>query len=275
MQFYIDSSNMNEISEIYDSGILSGVTTNPSLLKEAIRAVQIDSIDCYIKKLLTFVGENVKVSLQVIGNNPKADAMIAEGKKLYEKFNLMAGNVVIKIPVNPSINERNEYALEGLKAIKALSRDGIPINTTLIMNVEQALQASYAGASYVSPFVGRVDDYLREEARIKFDKWDYFPKNGIFVNDNGVVSGVNLVEKIIEEFDKRNLDTKVLAASVRNVKQAWELFNVGADIGSLPYKVFKESLIDFIPKVLKHPKTFEGAKKFVDDVPEEYKKLLE
>ncbi len=301
MQFFIDSSKLSEIDEINKTGILGGITTNPSLLKDALAQGLInsligiadnvnmhkinlskgDGIEDYIIGILDAAGR-IPVSLQVTGKNPYFTELYDEGILLYEKFNTINNNVVIKIPINPAYKNIKEYAFYGLKAIRDLSNKNIPVNTTLIMKPSQAVLAAYAGANYVSPFVGRIDDYLRESMlNISFNKLDYYPAKGkhideYIINDNGVVSGVNLVEKIIEEFDKRNLrnNTKILAASVRNVKQVEELWSVGSDIASLPYNVFKEALDEYLPNLISHPKTYEGARKFVDDVPESYSSLI-
>ncbi len=285
MQFYIDSSDIDEIREIHSSGLLAGITTNPSLLKKALAKHKLKNIDTYINHILELVGPNVKVSLQVPGKKPDAETLIEEGMKLYKYFNPINENVVIKIPVNPSLKESNDHYGQGLMAIRELSSQKIPVNTTLVMKPEQAVLAALAGASYVSPFLGRLDDYIREVGGKGFKKEDYFPVAGIkydgisaslvgkIINDNGVVSGVNLVERIKGEFAKRNLDTKILAASVRNARQVEELWKIGPDIASLPYEVFKEAVY-LMKGMLFHEKTLEGMRKFVDDVPDSYSELL-
>ena len=285
MQFYIDSSKYSEIEEISKSGILSGVTTNPSLLKAALSEERINNLEVYIKNILKLAGEESTVSLQVTAHNKNYKSLAKEGFLLYEKFNPISNNVVIKIPTTPSYNSKDEFLFHGLKAISILSNKNIPVNTTLIITPCQAVLAAYSGASYVSPFVGRKDDYLRDLVNVKYKKEDYYSQYGAYKGSknpaeiaydkiDNIHSGVHLVEKILDEFDKRNLKTKVLAASVRNVKQVEELWKVHPHIASLPYNVFKEALIDFLPSLISHPKTFEGVKKFSDDAPKEYKKLI-
>ena len=282
MQLYIDSSDIDEISDILSSGMSSGVTTNPSLLKNALEKHKVDNLEQYIKAILKLIGKETKISLQVSGRDPSADAMIKEGRKLWDKFSRINNNAVIKIPVNPSCDEKSEYFGHGLRAIRVLSSEDVPVNVTVIERVEQAVLAAYAGARYVSPFVGRIDDFIRANLGVKFEKGDYFSANGVSINGvlvddcYGNHSGLHLLERIIDEFDKRGLfgNTKILAASVRNIEQVKEIWKLGPDITTLPYHVFKEYMGE-IRKMLEHPKTWEGARKFRDDVPEEYSRLLE
>jgi len=159
---------------------------------------------------------------------------------------------------------------DGIKAIRELSREDIPVNCTLIFTPEQALLAAKAGAAYVSPFAGRLDDYIRDNAKMKYDKVAYYPsegseKGGRILEDNGVLSGIDLVRQCVHILCQYNMDTQVLAASLRNSRQVREAALVGADIATLPFSV--------IEKMLCHDKTYEGMKKFTDDIVPEYAKL--
>ncbi|MCM8808681.1 MAG: transaldolase [Candidatus Omnitrophica bacterium] len=198
MKIFIDTAKIDEIETAFSLGIIDGVTTNPSLIKSAVDELKKKgekiNIETYIKKILEIAGKNRPVSLEVIGTD--YESMYREAKILYEKFNKVANNVVIKIPVNPSLEEKDNF--DGLETIYKLSKEGISVNVTLIMKVEQAILASKAGARYVSPFAGRIDDYLRGKIGWNdFKKDAYFPEDGIklkeeIVNDEGIVSGVDL-----------------------------------------------------------------------------------
>lgn len=156
MDIFVDTADIKEIKEAESWGILDGVTTNPSLIKKAVESNDGDiSLEDHIKEILKTV--DGPVSLEVAGSNH--DEMVKEATVLYEKFNPINKNVVIKIPVNTSMEE-NEDNFEGIKAIKSLSERGIPVNCTLVMSPNQALMAAKAGAAYVSPFLGRIDDYI-------------------------------------------------------------------------------------------------------------------
>ena len=273
LKIFIDSSKLDEIQKVKDYGLLNGVTTNPSLIKEAIEEIKSRSgnvdIREYIKEIL-LVSRGVPVSLEVIGTT--YNDMVEEGTRLFEIFNPVAKNVYIKIPVNPSMEEKSGKDFDGIRAIKSLSDKKIPINSTLIFTPEQALLAAKAGASFVSPFAGRVDDYIRSVNKIDFKKEDYFPfsgleKNGELLEDNGIVSGVDLVTQIREIFDNYGMaQVKILAASIRNARQVREVALAGADIATLPFNV--------IEGLLSHYKTREGMEKFMRDVVPEYKDLL-
>jgi transaldolase len=273
IKIFIDSSKLEEIKRAYQYGLLNGVTTNPSLIRAAVEEVKKSggNIDIkeYIKNILT-LAKGLPVSLEVIGT--ESDIMIEEGRKLFKMFNPVAGNVYIKIPINPSFEKDSKTNFDGLKAIKTLSGENIPINCTLIFTPEQALLAAKAGATFVSPFAGRVDDYLRSKNNISFEKNDYFPafgmeKDGNILEDNGIVSGVDLVAQIREIFDNYNITkVKVLAASMRNARQVREAALAGADIATLPMVVIEE--------LLSHYKTREGMQKFTRDVVPEYKALF-
>jgi transaldolase len=178
--------------------------------------------------------------------------------------------VYIKIPVNPSFLEEEGREFEGIQAVKTLSKAGIPVNCTLVFTSEQALLAAKAGATFVSPFAGRIDDYIRTNNNISFKKSDYFPaegwgRNGEILEDNGIVSGIDLVGQIAEIFSIYDFKTEVLAASIRNPRQVREAALAGADIATLPFSVIMQLLV--------HYKTQEGMKKFTDDIVPEYADL--
>jgi transaldolase len=223
----------------------------------------------YIKDILK-MAEGVPVSLEVIGAT--YDEMVEEGIKLFKMFNPVARNVYIKIPINPATGESSKNDFDGLKAIKSLSDEKIPINCTLIFTPEQSLLAAKAGASFVSPFAGRIDDYIRSLNNIDYNKPDYFPfygleKDGDILEDDGIISGVDLVAQTREIFDNYDItDTKVLAASIRNPQQVREVALAGADIATLPFSVLE--------KLLMHDKTKEGMKSFIKDVVPEYEQIF-
>jgi transaldolase len=270
MKIFIDSASLTEIEESYACGLIDGVTTNPSLIKKAvdIRKAQGEDIDMvgYIKKVLA-TAQGTPVSLEVTGII--YEDMVTEAKILYEMFNPVANNVAIKIPIKPSNEKDRGY--DGVKAIRSLSQKGIPVNCTLIFTPEQALMAAKAGATYVSPFAGRIDDYIRKLNNISFKKTDYYPecgknRDGVLLHDNGIVSGIDLVKKIKAIFTFYNIHTEVLAASIRNVRQAREAALAGADIATLPYDVISDLLFHF--------KTMEGIQGFIQDTIPEYRNIM-
>ncbi len=274
MKIFVDTANIDEIKEAFSWGIVDGVTTNPSLIKKAVNFYKEKgksfTMEDYIKELLLTAGKGRPVSLEVIGNTE--EDMYREANILFEKFNKFAENVVIKIPVNPETNENGTHNFDGLKVIKKLSDNSIPVNVTLIMSPVQALLAAKAGAAYVSPFAGRIDDFLRSRANITFEKHDYYPAEGLVMNegvlnDNGIVSGVDLVASIVDIFENYDFKTKVLAASVRNARQVRELAEVGADVATIPFAVIKEMVL--------HYKTREGMEKFSKDTIPEYRDIFE
>jgi len=249
----------------------------------------------YIGKICKTIGEGKPVSLEVISLT--SERMVKEAKLLYKKFNLIAQNVVIKIPINTWMNGSKVTNYEGLKAISQLSKEGIPVNVTLVMNVGQAILATKAGARYVSPFAGRVDDYIRKGLGIGFQKRDYFnfqlvervtskkldqkigdgvdkPLATIYLDkdtkraaslgqDEGLYSGVELVKVIVKIFRNYGIKTEVIAASIRNPRQVREIAETGTDIATIPFKVLEE--------MLQHLKTVEGIKRFSEDVVPEYR----
>ncbi len=301
MKIFLDTAEVEEIEQAHDWGVVDGITTNPSLIKKAVQTREQIDMAGYIEKICKKL--DGPVSLEVIGLT--AEEMVEEAKYLYERFNPVNDNVVVKIPINTNhpAEEKGEY--EGLKALRELSREGIPTNTTLIMKPEQALMAAKAGTNYVSPFAGRIDDYIRGQSGLTrgedYEKWEYNnPKlwgaaknmelkplfrdlsgeeaKEIYQNeqlrekrgqieDEGVKSGVHLLESIIRIFENYDFETEVLAASMRNSRQVREVAELGADVATLPFRVIEE--------MMQHFKTEEGIKAFSDDVVPEYKSLFE
>jgi transaldolase len=208
MKFFLDTANLAEIREIAGWGILDGVTTNPSLVsKESGR------FDDLIKEICRIVSGPVSVECVTT----QAADIIKEARSLAA----LAANVVVKIPVG----------VEGLKATRALSQEGIQVNTTLIFSPAQALLAAKAGSRYVSPFIGRLDDISQE--------------------------GMHLVEQILAIFDNYGLETEVIVASIRHPLHLVEAALLGADIATLPFAVME--------KLVRHPLTDIGMEKFLRD----------
>ena len=208
MKFFIDTGNIEEIKEGIRLGMVDGVTTNPTLV-----AKENKDFDTVVKEILEIV--EGPVSLEVISLD--AEGMIAEGRELAK----LADNVVVKVPM----------LTEGLKATKILSNEGIRVNQTLVFSPIQALMAAKAGAAYVSPFVGRLDDISHV--------------------------GMDLVEQIITIFDNYDFDCEVLVASVRNPLHVLEAALMGADVATIPFK-------DLV-QLAKHPLTDIGVDKFLAD----------
>jgi len=299
MKIFLDTADLDEIKLACSWGVIDGVTTNPSLIKKAVmkRGGKV-TMEEYIKEILRITPG--PVSLEVIGLT--AEKMVEQAKMLYRKFSPY-GQPVIKIPINPSFGDENNM-FDGLKAIRQLSRDGIPINATLIMSPEQAILAAKAGATYASPFAG-IDDYIREQLGMKrgvhFQKSDYFnfdligklaennlsriisSKNADSLselymdeeivsatrlgNDNGIRSGVDLVRSIVKIFRNYGYKTQVIASSIRNARQVREMAEVGADIVTMPLYVLKQ--------MIQHYKTLEGIKAFTADIVPSYAELFE
>ncbi|MBU2912969.1 MULTISPECIES: fructose-6-phosphate aldolase [Reichenbachiella] len=212
MQFFIDTANLDHIKEAYDLGVLDGVTTNPSLMaKEGITGEE--NIRAHYKKICDIVDD--KVSAEVIST--EFDAMLKEGLELAA----IDPKIVVKIPM----------IKDGIKTIKALSDKGIRTNCTLIFSPGQAILAAKAGASYISPFIGRLDD-------IGFD-------------------GMNLIEQIVGIYDNFGFETEILAASVRNPLHLIKCAEVGADVVTCP--------LSAIMGLLKHPLTDSGLATFLAD----------
>lgn len=210
MKLFIDTANVEEIKKANDMGVICGVTTNPSLIAKEGR----DFIEV-VKEITSIV--DGPISAEVI--SLEADKMVEETKDLYKKIN--NPNLVIKIPM----------CAEGLKATKQLTALGIKTNVTLIFSAAQALLAAKAGATYVSPFVGRLDDIGR--------------------------IGMELVEEIAEIFDVHGIETEIIAASIRNPIHVTDAAKAGSDIATIPYKV--------IEQMLNHPLTSSGIEKFLAD----------
>ncbi len=210
MKFFIDTANVNEIRQAASLGIISGVTTNPSLIAREGR----DFIEV-VKEITTIV--DGPISAEVV--SLEADTMVEEALDLCKKIN--NPNLVIKIPM----------CAEGLKATKRLSDAGIKTNVTLIFSTAQALLAAEAGATYVSPFVGRLDD-------IGLD-------------------GIALVSDIAEIFKAYGTKTEIIAASIRNSVHVIRAARAGSDIATVPYKVFEE--------MMRHPLTTSGIERFLAD----------
>ncbi|HMS18086.1 MAG TPA: transaldolase family protein [Planctomycetota bacterium] len=274
MQIYIDSADIDQIREAFSWGIVDGITTNPSLIKAACEKMKAKGEKLTIGEAITRIlesAEGTPVSLEVIGVDE--ESMTREGRLLFKHFNPIAGNVVVKVPVNPNLEQGGKRSYDALKTIKTLSSEGIPINATLIFTPEQAMAAAKAGAAYVSPFAGRIDDMLRTALGDPFKKTDYFPEDGLFdddgilqVEDNGILSGVDLVKQCVLIMETHSLPCDVLAASLRNPRQVRECALAGADIATIPFDVIRE--------MVEHSKTIEGMNAFVKDIVPEYRQLF-
>jgi transaldolase len=270
VKLFIDSADIDEIERAYASGIIDGVTTNPSLLKQALALHKKGSkkinLEEYLIDILT-VAKNTPVSLEVTKTD--FEGMVKEGAALYNRFNPIANNVVIKIPINTSLTGKTKTT-DGLRAIKALAQARIPVNCTLVFTPEQALMAAKAGATYVSIFAGRIDDYIRSQHGIGFEKPDYYPAEGYVhagkhLQDNGILSGVDVVKQTVALFKQFNMKAQVLAASVRNTRQLRECAAVGSHVATVPPEILNNAL--------NHVKTMEGVKQFSDDAPADYARL--
>ncbi|WP_077620530.1 fructose-6-phosphate aldolase [Litchfieldia sinesaloumensis] len=215
MKFFIDTANLDDIKKAYKMGVLSGVTTNPSLVvKEGVK------FEDRIAEILQSVPEVESVSAEVSPDAETAEQMIAEAEELL-KINGGDKNITIKVPMT----------VAGLEATRYLSKKGVKTNVTLIFTMNQALLAARAGATYVSPFLGRLDDISED--------------------------GVQLVAKIAELFRVHNLDSQIIAASVRHPDHVTRVALAGAHIATIPYSV--------IEQLTKHPLTDQGLEKFAAD----------
>ena len=210
MKFFIDTANVEDIRKANDMGVICGVTTNPSLIAKEGR-----DFNEVIKEIASIV--DGPISGEVKATTTDAEGMIKEGREIAK----IHPNMVVKIPMTS----------EGLKAVKVLSAEGIKTNVTLIFTANQALLAARAGATYVSPFLGRLDDIS--------------------------VMGSELVEEIVEMFAVSGIETQVIAASIRNPIHVTECALAGADIATVPYKV--------IEQMTHHPLTDAGIAKFQAD----------
>ena len=210
MKFFIDTANVEDIRKANDMGVICGVTTNPSLIAKEGR-----DFNEVIKEITSIV--DGPISGEVKATTVDAEGMIKEGREIAA----IHPNMVVKIPMT----------VEGLKAVKVLSKEGIKTNVTLIFSANQALLAARAGASYVSPFLGRLDDISSP--------------------------GIELIEAIVQIFDNYDIDTEIIAASIRNTVHVTECALAGADIATVPYAV--------IEQMTKHPLTDQGIEKFKAD----------
>lgn len=211
MKFFIDTANVEEIKKANDMGVICGVTTNPSLIAKEGRV-----FEEVIAEIASIV--DGPISGEVKATTTDAEGMIAEGREIAK----IHPNMIVKLPMT----------VEGLKACKALTAEGIKTNVTLIFSANQALLAARAGATYVSPFLGRLDDIS--------------------------VRGIDLIREIAEIFAVAgDIDTKIIAASVRTTMHVTDCALAGADIATVPYKVIEQAT--------HHPLTDVGIEKFVAD----------
>lgn len=210
MKFFIDTANVDDIKKANDMGVICGVTTNPSLIAKEGRR-----LEDVIEEIASIV--DGPISGEVKATTTDAEGMIREGREIAK----IHPNMVVKIPMT----------VEGLKAVKVLAAEGIKTNVTLIFTANQALLAARAGAAYVSPFLGRLDDIS--------------------------VRGVDLVSEIAEIFAVAGIETEIIAASVRNPMHITDCALAGADIATVPYKV--------IEQMTHHPLTDAGIRKFQED----------
>lgn len=210
MKFFIDTANVEEIKEANDLGVICGVTTNPSLIAKEGR-----DFGEVIAQIAAIV--DGPISGEVKATTVDAEGMIKEGREIAK----IHPNMVVKIPMTE----------DGLKAVKQLSSEGIKTNVTLIFSANQALLAARAGATYVSPFLGRLDDIGQP--------------------------GIELVENIVTIFDNYGIETEIIAASIRNPVHVMQCALAGADIATVPYGVIKT--------MISHPLTTKGIEKFQND----------
>ncbi len=210
MKIFIDTAKVEDIVKANDMGVIKGVTTNPSLIAKEGR-----DFNEVIKEIASIV--DGPISGEVKATTTLAEDMIAEGREIAK----IHKNMVVKIPMT----------VEGLKACSVLAKDGIKVNMTLIFNANQAILCAEAGAAYVSPFLGRLDD----------------------IN----MPGIDLIRDIVEIFNNYNYTTEIISASVRNPIHVLDCAKAGADIVTVPYSV--------IEQMTKHPLTDQGIEKFIAD----------
>ena len=210
MRFFVDTAKVEDIKKANDMGVICGVTTNPSLIAKEGR-----NFNEVIAEIASIV--DGPISGEVKATTVDAEGMIAEGREIAK----IHPNMVVKIPMT----------VEGLKAVKVLNSEGIKTNVTLVFSANQALLAARAGATYVSPFLGRLDDISQP--------------------------GIDLIRQIAEIFEVAGLDTQIIAASIRNPIHVTDCALAGADIATVPYKV--------IEQMTKHPLTDQGIEKFQKD----------
>ena len=209
MKFFIDTAILDEIQEAADMGVLDGVTTNPSLMKK----VGVQDFHGHIAQICEIV--DGPVSAEVTATD--YEGILREGREVAA----IADNVVVKVPL----------ILDGIKAIKTFSQEGIDTNCTLCFSPTQALVAAKAGATYISPFIGRLDD----------------------ISSNGM----QLIEQIVDMYETYGYTTEVLAASIRHPMHVVECAELGADVATMP--------LDVIKKLIQHPLTDSGLEKFLSD----------
>jgi len=209
MKFFIDTANPGEIKKAYEMGVIDGVTTNPTLISKENRG-----FESLIQEICKII-RGLPISLEVL--SLEAEGMIGEARKLSK----MGDNIVVKIPMTA----------EGLKAIKVLVSEKIKTNTTLVFSPTQALLAAKAGTTYVSPFIGRLDDISQ--------------------------TGMELIEQIMTIFSNYNFESQVIVASIRHPIHVLEAALIGADVATIPYKV--------IEQLVKHPLTDIGIERFLED----------
>lgn len=217
MKFFIDTADLEEIKEANDLGVLDGVTTNPSLCAK----IGVSDFEGHIKKICNLVDGDV--SAEVVST--EYSEMVEESRRLAK----IADNVVVKIPL----------IRDGIKAIRTMSDEGIRTNCTLCFSASQALIAAKAGATYISPFIGRLDDISSE--------------------------GMGLIADIVTIYDNYGYETEVLAASIRHPMHLLDAARLGADVATMPLGV--------IESLLKHPLTDIGLERFMNDWEELQKKL--
>lgn len=215
MRFFVDTANIEDIKKANDLGVICGVTTNPSLIAKEGR-----DTNEVVKEIASIV--DGAISGEVKATTVEAEDMIQEGREIAA----IHPNMVVKIPMT----------VEGLKAVKVLTAEGIKTNVTLVFTAAQALMAARAGATYVSPFLGRLDDIS--------------------------TPGITLIQDIAEIFVVHDIETMIIAASVRNPIHVIDCAKAGADIATVPYSVFEQ--------MTKHPLTEQGIEKFQAD----YKKVF-
>lgn len=209
MKFFIDTADLNEIQQAHDMGVLDGVTTNPSLCAK----IGVRDFDAHIAKICDIV--KGPVSAEVV--SVKYDEIMAEGRHLAG----IAENVIVKVPL----------IVEGIKAIKSFTDEGIKTNCTLCFSATQAMIAAKAGATYISPFIGRLDDIS--------------------------TNGMELIADIVQIYSNYDFDTEILVASIRHPMHVLEAARLGADVGTMPFNVIKA--------LLNHPLTDSGLEKFLSD----------
>lgn len=209
MKFFIDTADLDEIQEAHDLGVLDGVTTNPSLCAK----IGVADFEGHIAKICNMIEGDV--SAEVVST--EYDEIMSEARHLAK----IADNVVVKVPL----------IKDGIKAIKTLSDEGIRTNCTLCFSATQAMLAAKAGATYISPFIGRIDDISSD--------------------------GMQLIEDVVNIYDNYGFETEVLAASIRHPMHVLEAARLGADVATMPLNV--------IDQLLHHPLTDRGLEKFLAD----------